>query len=359
MIIAVTGAALAALFATKVLRALRSSPEDGVETGSQPVLVVAKGSLDFGEVWEDDAFRWTVRIDNPGPHDVQIDDFRTNCNCTSIEPRTVVVPRGGGADVRLVLDLTSTRSATAAQSVQLFVASIAPVIRGQADDRPEWWTIRGRVRKLIGERVTKIDFGHHSELAQPLAPQKQMIHSLAPLRRLDASEPTGRFGVAVVATDEIGHRFEIEVNPLKAFAAGPLEGEVSLRLVAKDGRPLPARRVLLRGRIVPDIEASPPVIVLGVHEVGTVVDDTFSLRSLTGRRFRVTRLTAEGEGVAAETAASDRENPSNSVKVVARVQHKGKTQGVVRAVVTSVDGREQEVVVPVWFQGLGPVAGPG
>jgi hypothetical protein len=51
----------------------------------EPLLAVAADRLDFGEVWETDAFTWVLPIENRQGHDVEIQDFATSCTCLAVE----------------------------------------------------------------------------------------------------------------------------------------------------------------------------------------------------------------------------------------------------------------------------------
>ena len=68
----------------------------GIFTAPAPseMLVIPPDSLDLGEVWEQEAFPWSLPITNRSHQPVEIADFATSCTCVSLEPSGVHATTG-------------------------------------------------------------------------------------------------------------------------------------------------------------------------------------------------------------------------------------------------------------------------
>ena len=57
-------------------------------------LLIPKESLNFGTVWEEEKFSWTVPIENHEAESVEIESFSSSCSCLSIKPKSLVIGPG-------------------------------------------------------------------------------------------------------------------------------------------------------------------------------------------------------------------------------------------------------------------------
>ena len=95
-------------------------------------LAVAPDRLDFGEVWEDSRFAWTLPLENRRNEDLSIEDISASCTCVSVEPRAFVIPARQTRQVKLALDLTASRSKLADSEWREFEVMIRPIKALQA-----------------------------------------------------------------------------------------------------------------------------------------------------------------------------------------------------------------------------------
>jgi hypothetical protein len=252
--------------------------------------------------------------------------------------------------VHLTLDLSSTKPGEGALPIRDFEIGILPEVSEAAG--PKWWTIRGRVRSAIQCDPPFVDFGRESELAQPLSPRRAAIKTFASLRNLTASCNPPRFDVKVERRSvEESDRFDLLVTPHGSLPQGEIRCTISLVPELNDGRRLAAKKVEVGGRVVGDIEASPPTILLGACSVGMTAEETIALRSLTGRAFAVTGMRCEGAGLSVERLRKARQfDPAFQVKQ--SIDAKEERLGKVILGVRPDGGEEREVVVPVSSRGI-------
>ncbi|HWE37874.1 MAG TPA: DUF1573 domain-containing protein [Isosphaeraceae bacterium] len=73
---------------------------------SPPSLTVPDSILDFGKVAANRQFRLTLPIQNTAVRDITIADFGMTCQCVSVRPSRLVIPKGQVREVVATLDLT-------------------------------------------------------------------------------------------------------------------------------------------------------------------------------------------------------------------------------------------------------------
>jgi hypothetical protein len=85
-----------------------------------------------------------------------------------------------------------------------------------------------------------------------------------------------------------------------SLPVGELKGTVALSPVLKGGKLLPAQSMGFYGKIVPDIEAVPPIIQVGGRPIGEVFEEVIVFQSLTGKVLANARVEAVGDGLTLE-----------------------------------------------------------
>jgi hypothetical protein len=169
-------------------RSQTSSGEDDPPAHSTG-LYVNPERLTIGEVWEDDHFAWVLPIENRSRWSIPIKRFYNSCVCTEIDPPALVIPAGQSRDVRLTIDLMTEHGEDRRDAaVRDFAVTVGAVVR-QPDGREvnQDWEIRGRVKRTIQFEPAAIDFGMHSERAQPLPSRRIQVRCLTPLDSLAVS----------------------------------------------------------------------------------------------------------------------------------------------------------------------------
>jgi hypothetical protein len=316
-------------------------------------LVIPSSCLDFGEVWENKSFVWPVVVQNSGKENVEILDFASSCSCTAIEPRALTIPAGESREVRLTIDLRPRKEADLTAELRNFDVTLWPRIgdKGTKASRLAW-TINGRVRSAIRLEQRIVDLGRHSEASQPLASQEVVVTSFVPLHGIIAKADSPDLQVSVAPKSESPAQFRVVVSP-KTFEIGAIKAEITLVPQQTEHQPLPGKTLTVVGRIVNDIEISPPSAAFGARPVGEVVEEMVSLRSLTGRQLEVTGTTVDAEGVTVEGAARG-ESSGPGFLLRQRIAKKGEQTGRVTFAVCTVDAKEAQVVLEVSYLGIDP-----
>jgi hypothetical protein len=311
------------------------------------VLQPSPDGLDFGEVWDRSDFSSTLSITNRWQEDIEIKRFNVTCTCTRIEPSTLVIRAGQTRDVRLDLNLRTNLKP--GLPVQDFEAQISPEFSvGKPISESIWWTIRGRVRSAMQFDPSFVDFGRVSELAQPKMSGRTTIKALTSIQKLTATSTSPNYSVEVKKrTLDGSDLFDLIVTPQKPLSKGAILFSVDIVPELADGSCLPVRQLQVAGKIVGDVESSPQAVINGACLVGTTLEHSIVLRSLTGGPFDVTEVRCEGEGLSIERVGNE-----PSFRITQRINARGDQLGKVILGVRTEVGRNDEVVVPVSSFGI-------
>jgi hypothetical protein len=257
-------------------------------------LTIAPKDLNFGTVLEQEAFVWKVALSNPTRRAIGIDYFETSCGCVAIEPKSLTLEPGESRAIELTIDLTRRPAEERAASRHGYALKLIPIVKhGLAH---LGWVLRGEVQTVFSAEPSAVDFGDEHVIGT-VPPRRSVrltgyrqvhIHSVAadpPL--LDAR----------VLAPAKGRSFTIDLTPKIDLVSGPFACELRVEATAEDGEALPAFSIPVRGVARYSVEAAPQIVQLGAREVGSVVEDTVTLRSLLDEPFEVVRT------VAKETAA--------------------------------------------------------
>jgi hypothetical protein len=143
--------------------------------------------LDFGEVWEQERFEWTLPIENRAKVDAEISHFLASYQCLDLRPARLVVPAGESRNLMLKLDLTWNMEVGAKGGPRpegsgilrreesgdglrsRFELNLAPVA---SDKRSVYsnWRVSGRVRKAISIAPRALHFRHPQMRGQAFEP---------------------------------------------------------------------------------------------------------------------------------------------------------------------------------------------
>jgi hypothetical protein len=316
-------------------------------------LVIPSSCLDFGEVWENKGFDWPLVVQNPTSEDVGIREFGFSCSCTGIEPKALNIPAGESREIRLTIDLRARKEADVTAEPRSFDVTIYPQL-GEKGTKSSGlaWTIRGRVRSAIRLEQLFVDLGRHSEASQPLPAQEMLVTTFVPLHRLIATTDSPDLQVSVAPKAETPGQFRVVILP-KTFEIGAIDAKITLVPQQTEHQALLGKTLTVRGRIVNDIEVSPPSAAFGARSVGEVVEETVSLHSLTGRHFEVTRTSVDGDGLIVDRAARDEASEPRFL-LRQRIAKKGEQTGRVTIAVHAADAKETQVVLEVSYLGIDP-----
>jgi hypothetical protein len=245
-------------------------------------LVVDPQYLDFGDVWAQPDFRWTLPIRNTTGRDIRVDGFQVSCKCTSIEPESLVVPARGEASVSLAIDLTGAVASEPLGKARDLSLHLAPVVEGGPPISASW-TLKGRVRKAL-EVAPRAVFFQSWELGTAGAAYVATVDlsAVEPLAQLRVDGNDYGHSVEVRQADEEGRRFEISLSLSPAFQRTDFHHRLTITGIAKSGKLLPPFALSVYGTTVPEIYAEPPDLLLGAIPLGESLVGTICLKSASG-----------------------------------------------------------------------------
>jgi hypothetical protein len=314
--------------------------------------------LDVGEVWEDSHLSRVLRIENRSGKDVSIERFYHSCDCTEIEPGSLVVPAGESREIRLTIDLMRQRIGGAAngEGVQEFATTIAAVVPGSGNEKAsEEWLVRGRVKMAVQFEQPVVDFGTHSEREQPLPAKRTPVKTFTDLEALSVHGNPAGFPVRVTRRRDDPSRFDLEIVPKADLPVGEHRFDLLVEPIREGGKPLPAKKLPVKAWLAPDLQASPPEIVLGAVPIGESREATFTIGSLTGQAFAVEGWSCRSDRVAVQAEAAPTGIPTYRVKWL-RVSAVGEQRADIQFRTTVGGKAGRAVTVPVTCWGIAACA---
>jgi hypothetical protein len=317
---------------------------------SETGITVRQESLDFGDVWAQEAFSWTVPLYNHTSVDIEVTDFVTSCACTSVRPRSLVIPANGEAQVEAVIDLRPMAPTT--EFDRPFAVEMAAVTR-QHHRVGLSWGLKGRVRDAVIVSASKLEFDQELVRGRPFTPTGiDLICRPGCVLRDARCNP--EFGsVALIDRDSPGH-VRLEVTPAPALPAGTNEFDVTLTMQGPQGEALPNVHVPVVCTVAYDVEVLPPKMSFGACPLGMEFATTVSLRSCTGKPFVVDEVVAPGDDIRILEASEQGTSNSNLIHVSGVVASTGSQSRQIRFVVSQGHEPEPyELTFDVLYHGLG------
>jgi hypothetical protein len=320
-------------------------------TPSLPDLTLTSNGLDFGEVWEDTAFPWTLQVQNHSDKDISISGFSHSCSCARIEPETLHLPSGATRELRLTIDLSENVSGTGSGS-RPFRLRLSPNI-DRSQKRPVEWTITGKVKTPVRLGQGWIDYGWQAEYDQPRHLQPVEVETFVPLRGLDVSSTSPHFKAEARRRRAESRLFDLEVTRLKNLPPGPVNVAVVVVPELANGRRLPAKRLPLIGHILSDLQAAPPAIIFGARRVGETVEETISLQSLVGKGFKVIEARVVGDkSLSVQPHSSASFLGGMTYRIQGSIGNVGDGAAAVIFVADLGNGKVKEIKVPVYYRAV-------
>lgn len=178
-----------------------------------------------------------------------------------------------------------------------------------------------------------------------------MVTSFVALAGLKAACRSPEFLAEVHPSSKNPFCFEITVKPRANLAVGAFESAVMVVPQLDGGKELPAKLIPINGRIIEDLQVTPPAAMFGARQVGGLAEETVMLHSESGRRFHVIGVSAEGSGLVVESMpATLTDTPT--FKIRQRITETGAQATRVIFRVRTTDGKDVQVLLPVNYLGL-------
>ncbi len=322
---------------------------------SKGLLLVPEEALDFGDVWAQPNFQWTLPIQNPTGGDVEIVEFRSSCGCSSIQPEKLLIPAGRTMLVRVALDLTTRDPQQLGLRSRAFATEIVPVIKSGLPSQVHW-RLRGRVRPYpIVLSPTRVDFGESLVRGSSFPSRTVEVKCSEALASLVAECDESLARARVVQPIQAGSCLHLEITPRTNLPAGEHAFKVKLKPVLRAtaaGSALPPLMLEVSAEVCNDVYVAPSTLWFGAAKVGEILEDTVTLGSRE-KRFAVVEVKHQGgDPVRVEPAREAGEN-LHVFRVVQRVANVGAQQGRVEFLVRE-EGESQPygVWLSLFYHGL-------
>lgn len=276
---------------------------------TEPALVIAPEDLDFGEAWVQDGFEWTVPVSNVGDRDIDVLRVAGSCDCSRITPGHFVLAPGETKKLLVALRLLPKRPGQVDAEAWDFSVDLRFETR-TAPPGTLSWTLHGRVRNSLS-------IAPHVVETQLITgePDQTVTAVVSSRNRLSALTATCDPALARVSVDldQNGSEYVISVTPNMPPEPGPFQFNVNLHPIAGDGTALPAVPLPVRGTLVEDVAALPPVLLVDAAQTNPrPAEKELVLTSHSGKGFRVVGIEQDDDGLNVRAASGKADNTDSA-----------------------------------------------
>ena len=256
-----------------------------------PPLKISEESLDFGTVWAQRDFSWTVDVENMTSREIRITSIVGSCRCAGLDVQSYVVPARQSRHVPITLDLLPPTREDASMARREVAFSFAFQIEdGGWAVTP--WTLRGAVRNAI-DFVPDVHFGEVPVGTAPASVWSVSIEPLGPVTDIILSRGSPHLRTRMVAPSSAGAPYTLEIRLASGIPVGKHAFELGLRPAigntarVADSDLLPELPLRVGLTITTDVYVSPDRIIFGALPIGEPSHATVVLGSRGGQPFEV------------------------------------------------------------------------
>jgi hypothetical protein len=330
----------------------RFQPRTEAEPSADEIggLSVEASALDVGEVWEENAFRYSLPLHNTTDRPIRVLDFTVSCTCVGVEPRGLEIPPHQSAAVQLTFDLTHRMPAEIGEARRPFRFEIAPAF-GTEQSRQPGWVLHGVARSRVVLSAAMLQFGEQMVQGQSPPERRVAAKAFIPIQRLEARAEPPLAQVRVERRDGDRGSFEMSVTPHADLPPGPFHFDVLVEPLTESGERLPAVMLPVAGQVQPAVLVIPTQLLLSSVPVGRTVEGEVVLQTRDGARLIVDKWEPDSPDIQVEPIEGDRSS-NQSFRVVQTVRSEGDHNTAVRFTART-EGREA-VIIPmrVWCRGI-------
>jgi hypothetical protein len=255
-------------------------------------LLLAVESLDFGEAWESDAFRWEVVFRNVCDRRVVLRGIAGTCLCTQTQTVEVSLEPAERAVVPFVVDLRQLRTYAPGDVRDVDVGIVAEVAP-QGDRAVQMhWTLKGRVRRKLHCDPLLIGLGEELLSGEPSRTLRFQIHPLIPVAAVRVKRVPPEWSAELARDEKRPGDYVLSVVATKT-RPGLCADEFELEAVALDGEVVARQRVRVEGRIVEPVAVLPSPLDLGIVPVGSPVRARFRVSTRNRMSLEVGEVVPE------------------------------------------------------------------
>ncbi|MDQ3333323.1 MAG: DUF1573 domain-containing protein, partial [Planctomycetota bacterium] len=148
--------------------------EDRTAAAADTSLRIPAESLDFGSIWSQPSFSWTLRVVNSSDRPLLVRGIRAGCGCTQIEPRTFELAPHGRGELHLTIDLTDEFEPASDWHQREFAVALDFDSEEEAGSTTTRHVLRGQVRRPF-RSVPQVSFFGGEELVEHQTPPAKEI----------------------------------------------------------------------------------------------------------------------------------------------------------------------------------------
>jgi hypothetical protein len=316
----------------------------------QPDLWVSKESLDLGDVWAQRSMPVTLQIHNSAVRDILLENIGASCQCATIDPRNVMLPAGGKANLSLTSDLlppsvTESFNVSHPTTITIVGHCFQPYEKSYA------WAIHFNARNplMLSMKEAVLDEAANLFVPDHIFRSEQIdYNSPVPLREIKARADQSDVDVLVWPKNETSG--VLEIRPTSRIPAGRFVRQISLSGTQANGERIPAVTFNINGVSLRDVHCLPKEIMFGPAEIGTQLQATIRINSATRRHFSVERVESDDA-----TLLVNRRQDSDPVEFDIRqlVTRLGRQGAIVIFHIASTDrDMDDDVRLPVSYIGV-------
>jgi len=223
-------------------------------------LTVSGEHLDIGNVPLSADFVHGLTVRNLGRATVAVDEIRTSCGCTKVEPSSFSLNPGASIKLNVSIDLSPHRPELSAAFDRPFSVVLTPVVHS-ATEEPIQWQVHGTVRQPYRFATTHLAF-HDLIHGHPYKCRAIDLICREPIGDLSATCEPPFVDVRIQPNDDDPLRFRLLLSPKSTLPLGRRECMVSLTGTDNKGHRLPALQHTIHLEVLPGVKVIPVFLSL-------------------------------------------------------------------------------------------------
>jgi hypothetical protein len=313
-----------------------------------PGLSIDPAELNLGEIWEDPEFATTVSLRNTSDGAISVSRFGTSCDCSGIEPSTVVVPARSSVPLRVKMDLTHRRLHFSTLERRPFSLTVHPLVL-QAGIVSNGWEFNGVIRSRVGLSDTRLEFGDQCTHDGPAFTRKVRATAFHGATLETVAQPK----LAKVQLTPVAGKpgeYEIRITPDPKLPYGAFRFDVPITAVMPDGSRHRCAAIEVSGVMQPSTRVVPGIVLLGEHSVGDEATAEVSVRFPDASGWAVDRVVVESSHLTAIPNGAF-EDGALRYRLVQRITEPGDRVNQVQFVVGKPGSAKESIEIKVRYHG--------
>lgn len=326
-------------------RSSRTNPE------TEP-LVVAAAELDLGTQYETPVFHHRFHIRNVSNAPVTVQRLESTCDCLRLSPGGPFTIDGGAqaVDVTVALKINSPCQRSRGIDQPLSIPIRAHVAESGNAIRVVEWNLTCSAKAAFRIVSGSASFGLQS--VEQLHLTREFIVELGPDVRSVECSGSDRWTFSLPKElNNPERRYTGRLSAKMPLKLGTMNEMLILTPINRNGDRLPEAVLRIEGECVEDLISEPRQLVFGRRQVGAVVEEVFSIRSLTGRAVESLRITSPDADFQQLTDGPD---STKRFLIKQRIATIGDHPSTIFATYTSMDNIERVASIGIRYFGEAP-----